>query len=376
MRCTGMLLSLCIVVMSPITVGAWNDVGHMTVARIAYDQLSDFDRAAVVGMLRHHPHLREVLLKDRPSHVSEDEWLFVRAAVWPDHVRPPRTSSHEPVKSHPIYRFHHATWHYANFEYQAGQRETSLPRRPLPHVPHLANPADRTDIVEQLDHSYLIVRGTERETSEPEIGLVPSEIKAVRLCWLFHLIGDIHQPLHVATLTDHRVPQLEHGDEGGNKLAIRIDHSTAPRKLHAFWDDQLGTHANYDKVTHLAERLSRDPHLNPARLPEFRDHKLTWQFAEESYQIAKESVYLNGQLHFALWSRVESHEIHEADVPVLPSQAVSQSHSIAEARVALAGFRLAERLKFIVSRDPSHGRPAPGIAAPSRRDRPQPQFVR
>jgi len=371
-----MLLSLCIVVMSPMTVRAWNDLGHMTVARIAYDQLSDAERSAIVGMLRPHPHLREILLKDRPAHVSEDEWLFMRAATWPDHVRPPRVSSHEPVKSHPIYRFHHATWHYADFEYQAGQRESTLPRKPLPHHPSLHNPADQTNIIEQLDHSYLIVRGTEREYSEPEIGLAPSELRAVRLCWLFHLIGDIHQPLHIATLTDHRVPQLQHGDEGGNKLAIRIDHSTAPRKLHAFWDDQLGTHANYNKVVSLAERLSRDPRLNPARTPAFQNHKLAWQFAEESYQIAKQSVYLDGHLQFALWSKVESHELRETDVPVISPQAITQAHEIAEGRIALAGFRLAERLKFIVFRDPSHGGSAQGMAAPVRRDRPPTRYVR
>lgn len=369
MRRVLILMSLCCVAIPGRSVFAWNDVGHMTVARIAYEQLTDGERDAIVGILRHHPHLHELLLKDRPSHVSENEWIFVRAATWPDNIRPPRAPHKLPITAHPIYRFHHATWHYANFEYRAGQSETSLPNRPRPHHPQPTNPSDRTDIVQQLDHSYLIVRGTEPERSEPEFLLNPEEIRAIRLCWLFHLIGDIHQPLHVTTLVDARVPSLQSGDEGGNKLAIRIDHGSAPKQLHTFWDDLLGTHAQYDKVVRTAEKLSHDPRLAPSSLPEISSHKQAWEFADESYRVAKESVYQNGRLQYALWSRYESHELQAADIPCLTQREVDQAHAIAERRIALAGYRLAERLKFIVSRSGNgNGTSAPhGVASPHRR---------
>lgn len=367
MRRVLILVSLCLIAIPARPVDAWNDVGHMTIARIAYDRLTDAERAAVVAILRHHPHLHELLLKDRPAHVSEDEWIFVRAATWPDNIRPPRTAHKMPVTAHPIYRFHHATWHYANFEYRAGQSQTSLPSRTLPHRPQSSNPADRTDIIEQLDRSYMIVRGTEHERSEPEYFLQPDEIRAIRMCWLIHLIGDIHQPLHVATLVNAQIPALEHGDEGGNKLAVRIDHGSAPKQLHALWDDWLGTHVHYDKLVQTAEMLSHDPQLSPSRLPEFSSHKQAWEFAEESYQAAKEFVYLNGRLHYALWSRYESHELNAADVPCLTQREVDQSHAIAQRRIVLAGYRLAERLKFIVSRDGNNSGASRGVASPNRR---------
>lgn len=367
-RISGLLFVLAAIFHAQ-QVQAWNDLGHMTVARIAYERLSEIERDAVVGILRFHPHLHEILLKDRPAHVSEDEWIFMRAAIWPDHVRPPRTGSRGPTEAHPIYRFHHATWHYVNFEYQPGQRETQLPHQPLPH--HQAtHPSDRTDILEQLDHSYMIVRGSERERSEPESTISPAEIRAVRLCWLFHLIGDIHQPLHVVALVDSRIPALQHGDDGGNKLAVRLNHATAPRKLHAVWDDLLGTHATYDKVVHLAQTFTRDPRLNVRRMPEFVQHKQSWEFAEESYQIAKDYIYENGRLHYALWSRVESHELAEKDVPVLSQQSVDRAHSLAIKQVTLAGDRLAERLKYIVSRDVANGIARGGNATPGRRNQP------
>lgn len=362
------LLVLTVVLSSFSTsrVFAWNDLGHMTVARIAYERLTDDERTTIVAMLRHHPHLRELLLKDKPGNASEGEWIFLRAATWPDHVRPPRVATREPVSVHPIYKYHHANWHYVNFEYRAGQQESGLPPRPLPHSAKGSHPADYTNIIEQLDQSYLIVREVERERSQPETGLTPAEDRAVRLCWLFHLMGDIHQPLHVVTLVDERIPSLQHGDEGGNKLAVRLNHATAPRKLHAVWDDALGTHPQFNKVVQWSEVLSRDPKLAPNRLPEYQNHRLAWEFAEESYQVAKEVVYQNGRLHFALWSRVESHELDEADVPVLSQQAVDQMHRVAERRVLLAGYRLADRLKFILSRNSSRNRAPIDISSPVR----------
>lgn len=366
------LLSLCLLAWSVTgrPARAWNDLGHMTVSRIAWLRLTERERAAVVSALRHHPHLREVLLKDCPPHTDQDEWLFVNAATWPDRVRPPRVAGREPVKSHPIYRFHHGAWHYANWEFRPGRTSTSADARHLKSG-HAVEPGE---IVEQLDHSLLILSGAERERSEPEAELDDSEIRAIRLCWLMHLMGDIHQPLHVINYIDDQIPSLQTGDDGGNKLAIRTNHTSGPRKLHAYWDDILGTHPQWNKVEQAAEMLTHDPSLSAARLPQFERHKLTHEFAEESYQIARSVIYQNGQLHFALWSRVESHELAATDVPVLTQQSVDQAQRVAHQQILLAGERLAQRLKAYVSRTVTP-REQEELASPSPRD-PRRRFVR
>src|SRR5262245_37454665 len=69
---------------------AWNDRGHMIVARIAYQRLNDADRAKIHKILKQHPHYESYLAKDRPEEASEEEWVFVRAATWCDNIRPPR----------------------------------------------------------------------------------------------------------------------------------------------------------------------------------------------------------------------------------------------------------------------------------------------
>ena len=110
--------------------------------------------------------------------------------------------------------------------------------------------------------------------------------------------------------------------------------------------------------------------------PEFASHKLAWEFAEESYQAAKDVVYQNGQIHYALWSRVESHELAANDVPVLPQQALDQAHALVQRRITLAGYRLAERLKFIVSRDGSRGSSPKNVNSPAQNDPPRQPFLR
>jgi hypothetical protein len=46
-----------------------------------------------------------------------------------------------------------------------------------------------------------------------------AERRAIALAWLFHLVGDVHQPLHTAQLFTVDYPQ---GDRGGNEICIRV----------------------------------------------------------------------------------------------------------------------------------------------------------
>lgn len=49
--------------------------------------------------------------------------------------------------------------------------------------------------------------------------------------FLIHLIGDMHQPLHMSALVDERFPS---GDKGGNAYLLK-NHYSSP-ELHAVWD--------------------------------------------------------------------------------------------------------------------------------------------
>src|SRR5262249_4979495 len=66
---------------------AWHQNGHMAVARIAWLQLGDKEKAQVAKILKAHPHYQVFLAADCPKGVPEIEWAFAQASHWSDWVR-------------------------------------------------------------------------------------------------------------------------------------------------------------------------------------------------------------------------------------------------------------------------------------------------
>ena len=54
---------------------------------------------------------------------------------------------------------------------------------------------------------------------------IEPEKRTIALAWLFHLVGDVHQPLHTLQLVTREYP---HGDRGGNEIYLQ----TAPVAPH------------------------------------------------------------------------------------------------------------------------------------------------
>ncbi len=338
-------VAVCAVALASIgSVAAWNDAGHLTIARIAWSRLTDSQREKVVALLRKHPHRDSLLLKNRPEGATEEEWLFIRAAVWPDHIRPPRNLTRDQIEIHPIYKFHRSPWHYVNFPYRAGQHESGLPAHPLP-----GEGLHPTNILDQLDLTMKVLKDETSHDPGRVDGITDEQNKAVRLGWLSHLIGDLHQPLHTVALIDEdKFPNGAHSDLGGNLLAIRTHIGAPPYKLHAFWDDRLGTDSHFPTVRDLAEVLTHDPAHSPEHLPEYSQHHSFRQWAAESYQAAKATAYQDGHLQFVLWDDYDHRRITIDDVPILPQGAEAKANKLARRRAVLAGYRLAGKLMEIV----------------------------
>ena len=100
------------------------------------------------------------------------------------------------------------------------------------------------NIIQALKNSAAIVRDKN----------APKEKRAVHLCWILHLAGDSHQPLHSAALyTTHR---FRSGDHGGNYL--EYEHGW---NLHGFWDEQISTDEPFETLRMLATDLDQNPKL-------------------------------------------------------------------------------------------------------------------
>ena len=315
---------------------AWNDAGHMLVARIAWLRMTPEQRAKVSEVLKQHPHYESYLIAKCPDDIPREEWAFLKAATWSDYIRPPKSLDADKIAAHERHKFHRGVWHYVNFPYHAGQKESTLPQHPLPN---------ETNILDQIDKSQKVLRGVLKSDDGAASDISHDANRAVRVCWLFHLIGDLHQPLHAVALVDDKLfPEGDHGDQGGNLLAIRADASAKPQRLHSYWDGILGFDSRFGTVCDDAELLSRDPTLATDKLPELTTHKHPRDWAAESFAAAKTHAYLDGKLPLVLYSEVDSKKIAEDKVPAVSTFDGAQSRTLARRRIVLAGNRLAETL--------------------------------
>jgi S1/P1 Nuclease len=83
-----------------------------------------------------------------------------------------------------------------------------------------------------------------------------AERKANALAWLFHLVGDIRQPLHTAQLFTVDYPQ---GDRGGNEICVRVTQKKQPMDLHGFWDGVITSSSNLTRLRKRGDGAPNPP---------------------------------------------------------------------------------------------------------------------
>ena len=335
---------------------AWNEMGHIIEARIAYGRLSGEEREAIGNILRQHPHYDLYFKKPAGLDIPEDEYLMMRAATWSDFIRPPRGMTPDVARVHPVHKFHRGPWHYVNFPFQPGQDTATLPAALVP------TEALKTNILEQLQISYDVLSNMQANDPGCQPETTDAQNKAVRLCWLFHLVGDLHQPMHaIAMVNQDLFPGPNHGDNGGNFIMIRTSPKADPSNLHAYWDNLLGFSKGWrngtDSVKLLAdvtrareqtELLTHHPAYAPDRLTEFASHQKYAEWAFESFQLAASTAYDNGKLKFVAQQQLQEMPDLRASVPVLPPLQQEKAHAVGNRRVALAGYRMGQQLQEIL----------------------------
>lgn len=99
---------------------------------------------------------------------------------------------------------------------------------------------------------------------------LPQDTKSVYLKLLIHIVGDVHQPLHIG----------HHDDEGGNK--IKVSWMNTPANLHQVWDYQL---INYQQLSYT-EYTDAINHTTKVQRAEWQKQPIS-EWIYESYQIAQ-----------------------------------------------------------------------------------------
>lgn len=295
---------------------AWGKPGHMATGSVAYRELSANPAtapvaAAVAKILESHPFTatewKEELAAKEPVSVSRAERLFMLAAVWPDEVRDDPWAD----------TYHHGDWHYVNFAFTPG--------KPGPGAEL------KGKILPQLAANLKVLADKKAKSAD----------RAIAACWVLHLTGDVHQPLHVVALV---TPKDPNGDAGGNDFWVRTKAENQPVKLHSLWDragvkgdtDFAGVADNGVKLR-TEFPASQMPELKAVRADDFRGVA-----TKETYVLAVKHAYLNGKL-----KGVDEHMAEEkpAKVPVLPATYMANAGDVSKRQQALAGYRIAALFK-------------------------------
>jgi len=328
MRASLTSLLIFLVTVSPAL--GWSLSGHKIIASIAFRQLSRVDQGRVAEALKRHPRFSEDFAEQMPEGIRDgdeaarNEWVFQQAAIWPDTIR-----------SGPVEKtaFSRPEWHYINQPIFLNDAARASLEGKLPINVEKAPPADATletmhmNIVQALRLAKQ--RLASKDTSPPD--------RAVLLTWMFHLVGDLHQPLHSSALVSQRL--FPEGDRGGNSIKLKQSYN-----LHALWDGFPGEAMEFRVARYRGIEYAVDPkwrELGKSAAEVLQES--TW--LAESEKIARTTAY-DREVLAAVGKMEAGGAVEELE---LSERYLKTGGPTAEERMVMAGYRLGTVLKTIVS---------------------------
>jgi len=293
---------------------AWHRAGHNMTAEIAFDLLSEKQQQHAAAILNAHPRFKEDFAAGMPEEIangSEREknlWLFQRASIWPDVV--------QHVSKAVRTRYHRSAWHYINLPvYLTNGDEKELAGKLDANVQMQFDPPLRQNlnIVQALKGNLLVWRDESAADAD----------RAVAFCWILHLTGDMHQPLHNVALFSRA--WFPHGDRGGNSIAIRQKNDVT--NLHAVWDGLPNRFDDLSPDENTKTLLSRDG----AQIQSID----AW--ASQHHKIAMEYAYTE-EVRRNLLHQVSNDQDPEIS---LTAEYIANASQVARTQVMVAGHRIA-----------------------------------
>ncbi len=294
-----MTLLLC-----PLFCLAWNGVGHSAGGAIAYYYLKQHNPAVmtkVIEALKSHPWYNDqkhwAAKLDGLSGDEKKVTMFMLASTFPDEARSDKDlGGGEKPK-----------WHFVDYPFVPNGNTTTGNQPESPNA--------REKITE-------IIASAKSENDPAQL--------ALDICWIFHLIEDIHQPLHTSCLytDDH----LE-GDRGGNNTYFLLPNNDKPWKLHSYWDGLIKS----KNIPATAQALLAKPIYKESKLTELTTNTTVEDWIlKESFPMAKEVAYDNGNVIGTEDSPTEVDASYDA-----------KAKKAGERRIVLAGIRVAWKLSEI-----------------------------
>jgi hypothetical protein len=300
-------LILCLLLVSAQSSAfAWHDTGHMIVAQVAYLRLAPAAKAKVDSLFLTPKGKRPLVYLCAGYYTPETcEKTYdpVTIAVWMDDFRGDSINDS------------YGVWHYVDYPFFDG-----VPENPL------VGPEPENALA-RINWAISSLREESAHEKREDPGRAKREAELTG--FLYHLVGDVHQPLHATARVTALHPD---GDQGGNLFKIQMPPDTRISNLHSFWDAAGGAfgfqspkrpldQAGKDRILALAQGVMKD---YPAdSMPEAKNLD-PHDWAMESYALARDVTYKN---------------ITEG---AAPSQGYTdEAQKLCRKRLALAGYRLA-----------------------------------
>ena len=312
----SVLVGAVVLVLASFTF-AWNDVGHRTMAYIAWQQMTPAARESVIKILRSAPEDSDIsayYLGGPESEETEKLEYFMLMATWADLIRERSLEARNK-------KYHHSTGHYDDtFWKQVNGKAEVLP-----------SPEEGGVAVDRLIDFDKVLRNASASDKD----------KAIAIAWMEHLIGDIHQPLHTSARVTDREPK---GDQGGNLFLLTPEGTPREKQmnLHWFWDSIVdrniplkGDECDREYISNIGRKIMKKYPANSfasaIKIGQFDD----WR--KESFALNATDVFSPDLVRFQMPS--EKYKKH--------------AFEIAERQLALAGYRLAATFNQVFTTAPA-----------------------
>lgn len=314
----ALIISILVALLGSSAALAWHDVGHRATASIAFDAMSADERVSIIAVLKAHPRFAEDFVAHMPESIAGDtelvqgRWFLEQAAAWPDQV--------ETLDDEIRRQYNRSRWHYINMIVYLSEADATKFDGKFEHnmSTQFESPLRQNlNIIQALRGNLHVWRSGDATDAE----------KAVALCWILHLTGDLHQPLHTVALFSK--PYFPSGDRGGNDIEVVWGNET--RNLHAIWDGLPTGMESLEPSARTQITIETDM-IDDAAIDEWLSHHAS---------LARLFVY-PAEVKEQLLSRLTNNESPQIEVS---HEYLVRGRSIARRQVNLAGHRIAELLR-------------------------------
>lgn len=304
---------------------AWDSTGHRISAAVALEFLEADVIAELMTILAGHPRYQDDFISEIPDFINRNNedalnrWLLGQAAYWPDIARGLPEVDRE--------RFNRPWWHYIDGSWVRdsaafqGNVYVDIPEGSLISgkiASDIALENDVSNVVTAIDYNSRVLVNVD----------LPLTDRAIALCWVLHLMGDIHQPLHAGSLFTASL--FETGDRGGNALPVAVQNSES--NLHALWDSALAGGGVAEETPQVVAAVTSSSSASAM------DVESDWtQWLNESRQILRSVVYTP---NIVAAIRTADRDGTQLSPQHLSPEYISSMREISRQRLGLAGLRM------------------------------------